>query len=202
MQPCAPFRRSQQLKSISLHSRVQTSPLLLPEGTHTGKFPLRQKGRRKSPLEIAPLSSRRRPGGVSHVSLQWGLWRLTQVQGLNIPRLCSDRETAIFLYSPYPPLTTLLGSAWIHRNFAPLSPQRLPCLWQKCLLWALTCLSEHAKDAQTQPCWPTPSETPTSHLIPTEHPSQPRHFNYYALAFDFLTRIYCSTEIAWFSLIL
>lgn len=63
MQPCSPFRRSQHLKSISLHSRVQTSPLPLPEGIHTGKFPLRQKGRRRSPLETTPLCPQKICGG-------------------------------------------------------------------------------------------------------------------------------------------
>lgn len=104
MQPCSPFSRSQHLKSVSLHSHVQTSPLPLPDGIHAGKFPLRQKQRRRSALEIAPFPPLRRSVGVNHVSRLWG----PQVQGLNAHWLCLDRETAICLYSPYPPFTTLL----------------------------------------------------------------------------------------------
>lgn len=95
------FRRSHP-KSAPPHSCVQTCPLPLPEGIYTGKFPLRQTGRGRSPLEMAPLSFLKRPEGVNHISGLWGR------QGLNAHQVSSGWETAVCLHSPYPRFTALL----------------------------------------------------------------------------------------------
>lgn len=116
---------------------------------------------------------------------------------LNAPWLCSDQETAISLYSPYPPFTTLL---WLSLDSQEFLLLYLLSDWPACgknaFCGLCPALSAYPEDAWTQLCWLAPSEPLPSHLIPTEHPSQPRHFNYCPLAFDFLTRIYHTTEIA------
>lgn len=56
-------------------------------------------------------------------------------------------------------------------------------------------LFEYPEHTQTQLCWLAPREILPSQPISTEHSSQPLQFNYYPLAFDFLTRIYGATEI-------
>lgn len=121
VQPCSPFR-SQLLKSISLHSRVQSSPLPLPEGIHTGKFPLRQKGRRRSPLDTPPLPSEDR----------WGLILFPGCGGWGADPGTGGWQTPICLYSPYPPFTTVLNLD--SQEFLLLYLLRdWPALWEKCL---------------------------------------------------------------------
>ena len=103
-----------------------------------------------------------------------------------------------FVYILLIPLLRLsFGSAWIHRNFCSFISLATGLLVTKMpFVGPNLPLFEYPEDVQTQPCWLAPSETLPSHLISTEHPSQPLQFNYYPLAFDFLTRIYCATETA------
>lgn len=96
------------------------------------------------------LSALRRSGGVNHVSRLWGLQGLTQAQGL--PWLCLGWETPICLYSPYPPFTAVLSLD--SQEFLLLYLLRgWPALWEKCLLWALTCLSGYPENGWALHCW-------------------------------------------------
>lgn len=158
--------------------------------------------------------SDKRGEGEAHwksvLSLPWeGLWGLITFPGCGGCRGCPNRRSwtltgsawtgkLLFVYILLIPLLQhSFGSAWIHRNFCSfISLETVLLVAKMPFVGPNLPLFEYPQDAQTQPCCLAPRETLPSHLISTEHPSQPLQFNYYPLAFDFLTRIYCTTEIA------
>lgn len=90
------------------------------------------------------LPALRRAVGVNNFCRLWGL---TQAQGLNTHCLCLCWETPICLYSPYPPFTTV--PSLDSQEFLLLYLLRdWPALWEKCLLWALSCLSGYPEKGE------------------------------------------------------
>lgn len=190
MYSLAPLSGDHNISNLYLCTCAQMSPFSLPEGMHAGKFLLRQKGRRRSPLEITPLSSLRRSVEVNQVSRLWGLrgWILTSSAW--------TRKLEFVYIGLIPLLQNSFGSAGIHRNVCPFTSLETALLGAKMPFVGPSLPHfEYPEHAQTQLCWLAPREILPSHLISTEHSSQPLQFNYYPLAFDFLTRVYGATEI-------